>query len=459
MALQGYTELQFSYDKFKHIDFSSGKKKNSITPWVRNAIGAGNFHSMMEQGKIMPLLQWFNGCQLFDKEHENALSTSMMDYDANVVACAGSGTNAGNLANNTKLGVFQSEPSGMTADGKGYQFVWEWGTAYGNGDIKSVCLTRDELAIADLVEASETSRSVTLPPYVRLGSNNQGFVGLSQFTIIDYKKGRGYKVNYTSSTLSIEEWLVGTHYLMVNGQAGYPVKQIDSTHEFADSSLTNFDTRGCSVNYTGDAIRLIWFSGATIYYVDINTTSWTMGTVQSSTYTGASFAGTGGIMYKDSFPMKGNDIYLQSADYSKIYKCTLGTTQIVPADNPSYTRFGIRQTLGSSVLLPNGDVYWQARYAGTHGLLLHNDIWYVVRDTGYSDNNTCLSMNASAKTVHDTTEDIDVDIPLGTAVACRNYGLDLYTFFGFISTVNNLGQTYTKNSSMSMRLIYTVSEV
>lgn len=184
-----------------------------------------------------------------------------------------------------------------------------------------------------------------------------------------------------------------------------------------------------------------------------------MGTVQDSTYTGASFSRTGGILYKDSFPMKGNDIYLQSADYSKIYKCTLGTTQIVSADNPLYTRFGARQTLGASVLLPNGDVYWQARYSASYGLLLHNDIWYVVRDTGYSDSNTCLSMNASAKTVHDTTENIDVDIPLGTAVACRNYGLDLYTFFGFISTVNNLGQTYTKNSSMSMRLIYTISEV
>jgi hypothetical protein len=89
MALQGFTELQFSYDKFKHIDFSSGEKKNNITPWVQNAIGAGNFHSMMGQGKIMPLLQWFDGCYLLDKKQENALGTSMIDYDAGITACGG----------------------------------------------------------------------------------------------------------------------------------------------------------------------------------------------------------------------------------------------------------------------------------------------------------------------------------------------------------------------------------
>lgn len=458
MALQGFTELQFSYDGFKTIAHSTGKK-NAITPWVQNAIGAGNFHSLMDRSKIMPLSQWFDGCLLCDKEHEFALATSMIDYDAGITACAGSGTNAGDLANNTKLGVFQAEPSGMTADGKGYQFVWEWGTAYGNGDIKSVCLTRAALAIADLLEATDSDKACTLPPFEKLGGLNlsQSAEGLSYFTIIDYKKSRGYKVGYSSNTLSIEEWLVGTHYLMVNGQAGYPIKQIDSTHEFAGSSLTNFNTSRCSVNYTGDAIRLIWFYGSTIYYVDIDTDTWTMGTVTSHEYSGASFAGTGGIAYKDSFPMKGDYVYLQSADYTKIYKCNLTSTEIVSADNPMNARFGVTTTLGSSVLLPNGDIYWQSRYSQIYGLLLHNDTWYAVRDTAYSGSNTCFSMNASALTVEE--EGQDVDVPLGTAVACRNYGIDLYTFHGFISTVNNLGRTYTKNSSMSMRLIYTVSEV
>lgn len=458
MALQGYTELQFSYDGFKTIAHSTGKK-NAITPWVQNAIGAGNFHSLMDRSKIMPLTQWFDGCLLCDKEHEFALATSMIDYDAGITACAGSEENAGSLSNNSKLGVFQPNQSGMTADGKGMTFCWEWGTGYGNGDIKSVCLTRAKLAIADLLEATDSDKACTLPPFEMLGGLGQGEVGLSQFTIIDYKKSRGYKVNYSSNTLSIEEWLVGTHYLMVNGQAGYPIKQIDSTHEFAGSSLTNFATGRCSVNYTGDAIRLIWFYGATIYYVDIDTDTWTMGTVTSHEYSGASFANASSDMKKDVFPMKGDYIYIKSADPSKIYKCNLTSAEIVSLDNPMYVRFGDTRALGASVLLPNGDVYWQSRYSGVYGLLLHNDIWYVVRDTGYADSNVCLSMNASAKTVHDEVEDVDVDVPLGTAVACRNYGVDLYTFHGFVSTVNNLGRTYTKNSSMSMRLIYTVSEV
>ena len=443
MALQGYTELQFSYDKFKHIDFSSGKKKNSIAPLVQNAIGAGNFHSMMEQGKIMPLLQWFNGCQLFDKEHANALSTSMMDYDANVVACAGSGTNAGDLANNTKLGVFQSEPSGMTADGKGYQFVWEWGTAYGNGDIKSVCLTRDELAIADLVRADETSRSVTLPPYVSLGTMTGGDVSSCQ--IIDYAKGRAYKIGKqpTASELTIEEYDVSTNYLKVNGSAGSFIRKIGDTHTY--SGLTGLVQNQCSANYTGTAIRIIWFSGSTISEVTIPTDTWTMSSITTHTYSEASFRPLGNYIKKDKIPLKGNYVYLQSGDYTKIYKCNLASTEIEAIDNPLYT-LGIQSSeLGSSVLLPNGDILWQSTYNQAYGLLLHNDIWYAVR----------LGMNVASGSEYAGLSGNDY----GTVISTQTAHSRLITPYGYVSTVNNLGQTYTKNSSMSMRLIYTIREV
>lgn len=446
MALQGYTELQFSYDGFKHIDFSSGKKKNSITPWVQNAIGAGNFHSMMEQGKLMPLSRWFNGCQLFDKEHANALSTSMMDYDANVVACAGSGTNAGNLANNTKLGVFQAEPSGMTADGKGYQFVWEWGTAYGNGDIKSVCLTRDELAIADLVRADETSRSVTLQPFAYLGTMKGGDIPSCQ--IIDYAKGRAYKIGKqpTDSNLTIEEYDISTSYLKVNGNAGAFIRKIGDTHTY--SGLTGLVHYMCSANYTGTAIRIIWFSGSTISEVTIPTegsSAWVMGSITNHIYSGVFFRSLGNYIKKDKIPLKGNYVYLQSDDYTKIYKCNLTSTEIVAIDNPLRT-LGIQSAeLGSSVLLPNGDIYWQSTYDKPYGLLLHNDIWYAVRLEMMADNWDGEYAGLSGN-------------DYGTVISTQTSHSRLITPCGYVSTVNNLGRTYSKDSSKSMRLIYTITE-
>lgn len=449
MALQGFTELQFSYDRFKHIDFSSGKKKNSITPWVQNAIGAGNFHSMMEQGKIMPLSRWFNGCQLFDKEHENALSTSMMDYDANVVACAGSGTNAGDLNNNTKLGIFQSEPSGITADGKGYQFVWEWGTAYGNGDIKSVCLTRDVLAIADMAKADETGKSVTLPFFDVMGSIDMYGVtdSISSCQIIDYAKGRAYRIGRapTETNLTIEEFDLSTNYLKVNGEAGRLIRKIGDTHSY--SGLTGLSANRCSANYTGDAIRIFWFDySEKIYEVTISTSTWTMSSITKHTYAGASFSDTGNYIKKDKLPLIGNYLYILSIDTSKIYKCNLTSTQIEATDNPIYT-LNLRRNrpMGASVVLPNGDLYWNMNYYDNYGLLLHNDTWHAVRAIPYVTPDD--EMNGISGNVY------------GTLIPTMQRGSSLVVPYGYVSTVNNLGQTYTKNSSMSMRLIYTVTEV
>lgn len=446
MALQGYTELQFSYDKFKHIDFSSGKKKNNITPWVQNAIGAGNFHSMMQQGKIMPLLQWFNGCQLFDKEHENALSTSMMDYDANIVACSGSGTNAGDLANNTKLGVFQAEPSGMTADGKGYQFVWEWGTAYGNGDIKSVCLTRDILAIADILEATDTGKACTLPYFVDAGQLTGASYDASMLDLIDYETGRGYIFAFVSSgSISITEYDLSTKYIKVNGGAGQTIKQIGDAHVF--TGLTDLANNRFSVNYTGTSFRVFWFVGSTINEVEIPLSTWTAGSITAHTYTGASFS-DGIYSSKDRFPLKSNHLFLMSSNRQKIYDCDLSNTDIEEIDNPIYTVLNLTPVMGGSILLPNGDIYWHGNSDGGD-LSLHNGKWRAVKPVTYGYY-PFHSLNGNS---------------YGTVIRChplsyapdRRIGLNL--MHGYVSTVNNLGQTYTKNSSMSMRLIYTVTEV
>ena len=50
MALQGFTELQFSYDKFKHIDFSSGKKNNIAPIVLEENINNYDFISVISGG-------------------------------------------------------------------------------------------------------------------------------------------------------------------------------------------------------------------------------------------------------------------------------------------------------------------------------------------------------------------------------------------------------------------------
>lgn len=447
MALQGYTELQFSYDGFKTIAHSTGKK-NAITPWVQNAIGAGNFHSLMDRSKIMPLSQWFDGCLLCDKEHEFALATSMIDYDAGITACAGSEEQAGVLSNNSKLGTFQPNQSGMTADGKGMTFCWEWGTAYGIGDIKSVCLTRAKLAIADLVKADETGRAMNLEPFDTLGSMtiDSSVIGANNLHIIDYSTGRGYYISPqpTASSLTIDEYDIGTNYLRIYNEAGRTIRKIGETHEF--TGLTNLVQNRCSANYTGDAIRIFWWSGTTISEVTIDISTWTMSSITTHTYSGANFYATGNYIKKDKFVLKGNYLYLlgtTSSSGDTIYKCNLTSAEIVAIDNPLFA-LGIQTEMGASVTLPNGDVFWQNTYNNSRGLLLHNDIWYAVKGISLSSSTSTNGINGN---------------DYGTVLASNQNRADLFAFFGYISTVNNLGRTYTKNSSMSMRLIYTVSEV
>jgi hypothetical protein len=170
-----------------------------------------------------------------------------------------------------------------------------------------------------------------------------------------------------------------------------------------------------------------------------------MGSITNHIYSGVFFRSLGNYIKKDKIPLKGNYVYLQSDDYTKIYKCNLTSTEIVAIDNPLRT-LGIQSAeLGSSVLLPNGDIYWQSTYDKPYGLLLHNDIWYAVRLEMMADNWDGEYAGLSGN-------------DYGTVISTQRSHSRLITPCGYVSTVNNLGRTYSKDSSKSMRLIYTITE-
>lgn len=453
MALHGNTKLELIRDGkvIKRIE-----KHNDITSWVQNVIGSGNFQYRADPSKLIPIKQFFDGCLLTDKV--NDASTMMIAGNSEVTAQAGNDSYTG--SGNLKRGSFNTVESGAIAGG--FRFVWDWNTSQGNGAIASVCLTRSQIGKAHYLSDGLPEASGGVIDFLHYQQSSSISKLFSQMTIIDYEKEIAYKVDYSSGTITVDEYEVNTKRLhLLGAQDEYILKE---THSISQT-VNNFSYSTASASYTGNKIHLITFSGNTLNDYSIDTTSWTV-SATTHTYSGANFSSIGSgyvCLSKDAMPIIGDYIYGLGSSCTKIIKANLlgnNDADVTAYDNPLYGVLSrVDYSNGACVILPNGDWY---KFNGeiqnstndyfTSAIYAHNSNFYVVR--------------------HDFT----FDRCFGVGINSNNYGTQVWnathsdgsserrtraltTMFPYVSTVNNLEEAVTKDITMYMKLTYEITEV
>lgn len=448
MALQGNTILTLSRDKdFKHI-IKKIEKHNAITPWVQNAIGKGNFHAMMDGNNIMPIKQWFSGCLLTD--HTNDALLQMIAGNSEVTAQAGN--NSYTTGANLKRGSFNTNESGKIAGG--YRFVWDWLTNQGNGQIASVCLTRHQMGIAEYYSSDTPADEAVINERVSFGDYYEtDKTNLGLCIVIDYAKKRGYSLSYDSGTITIGEYRISTDivYLVDNRFSA----ELISTHTISQT-VQQYSLSTASVSYTGDKLHLLTFQSNTgnLYDYSIDTTAWTV-TATSHIYSGVSFTAFGNyrtvLPMKDALPIIGDYVYSFSNSNSKIVKCNLlgnNDADVTSYDNP----WGDALDNGEGVVLANGDFYKFSRQENTRCVYYHNGVFYKAKSIALGQNTSYSAVGVQANAY-------------GTQLITNYNGLTnisyarLTTMFPYVSTVNNLEETVTKDVTMYMKLTYELTEV
>lgn len=450
MALKGNTVLTLSRDKdFKHI-IKRIEHKNTITPWVQNAITKGNFHSMMSNDKIMSIKQWFSGCLLTNQTNDASLS--MIAGNSEVTAQAGNDSYT--TGSNLKRGSFNENESGDITGG--YRFVWDWLTNQGNGQIASVCLTRPQIGIT---EYSPTDTPDDLAVMMeRMSGSSMVEIDkntLGQCVIIDYANRKGYSLSYDSGTITINEYRISTDIVFLTHER-YSAELV-ATHTISQT-VQQYSLETASVSYTGDTIHLITFQNNTgnLYDYSISTSAWTC-TATSHTYSGVSFTKCEAyrtvLPMKDALPIIGNYIYSLSSSGTKIVKCNLlgnNDADITEVTNPWGS--DMNNDNGPCIILPNGDFYKFSRRASSKALYFHNGVFNKAKSVPFGLATSYGAVGAQGNSYG--TQLLNSYFGLGdTAQAC------LMTMFPYVSTVNNLEETVTKDATMYMKLTYEITEV
>lgn len=422
------------------------EKHNTVTAWLENAKGPGNFRDLINPSNITNLAGWFNGCLLTDQTNDAALS--MISSGSKITAQAGDDAYTGTY---TKRGSFNSSESGAITGGR--KFVWDWLTNQGNGPIASVCLTRGALGKCELGQTAVPDSSY---PINEILNSSATAAGLPVVSIIDYENETAYAISYANGTITVTEYELATKLLHIKADETGLINT--TTHQIAQT-VNNYSEITASVSYTGDTIHLLTFqaNSGTLNDYAIVTTDWTC-TATTHTYSGVSFWALGGYgttpIMKDAMPIINGYVYAYSGSGQKIVKCSLtNDADVEDFDNPLYT-LGALYTYnnyanGPSVIMPNGDFYKIAQYqnvANQYALYYHGgDFYAVILNRGH--NLPTDSVNAN---------------PYGTIIRPAIYGSNnivlVEAFHPYVSTVNNLETAVTKTADLTMKLTYEITE-
>ena len=456
----GNTILEFAREKkvnnrVKREVVRRVEKHNNITPWISDLLHQGNYCQIIDPSKMLPLSQFVNGCLLTDKANDPTLS--MIAGDSEITAQASNDSYSGTYS---KRGTFNAIESGLITNG--IRNVWDWGTAYGNGPIASVCCTRSEFGKTELGAIAAIPDTDAIASFILGGAGSYGWYDsddntLGRCQIIDYANERGYYVSYSSGTITIEVYRVPTLHLHLT-DARFNAELIE-THTISQT-VDNWDCRSASISFTGSAIHILTWTRNTgslkdyaISLSDLDTI-----TVTSHTYSGITFNDsyeawrTRGDVRKDILLIIGN--YVWGLSGSKIAKCNLlgnNDADVTVYDNPLGTVSTYQN--GSFVYLPNGDWYKtnidsNPSSSPVETIYQHNGNFYRVyahRWGGASDSGG-YAMNVTGKG--------------GVLASYRRAdasSIQLCTFFPYVSTVNNLEEAVTKSADLTMKLTYEIT--
>ena len=463
--LQGHAQLDLlRKGKVVHRE----EHKNTITPFFTDCFNKSNISLMADRNKMLPLANnWFGGCLLTDKDNDTSIS--MIAGDSEIIAQA---SNTAYTGLNLKKGSYNSNESHDITDASGAVIgrtqVFDWSTSQGNGDIKSVCMTRPSIGYCDLytdgiIRDSSAGIAETFANRVALEGityNDVTYVP-GQFQILDFNRERGYILSYDSSKVNIREFAINGFTYHITGRV---LRNHIALHELAINASGGTEYANCS--YTGDYIYVFKavHSGNNTVVTDwkISTSDWSF-TSTTHTYENVRLVGSNNNIFpKDVFIIKDDYIYtygfalVNGSWIAKTVKASLTNDADVSLMdcptylNGSYNLSTLRNVNGPSLLLPNGDFIKFGTYFDPNPSY-----------AGYYHNGTMYRSSAPYYDVWGHRE-YGINGSKGlhlAAVGGDNNVVSLISVFPYVSTVSNLSQKVEKRSDLTMKLTYTLTEV
>lgn len=483
MAIHGRLKLELCDAKTGYIQ-KRIEKKNTLTPYVANAITKGDFNGVMDRNKILPIAQnWFGGCYLTDSPNPDSVNSGgffgMIAGNTNIIGMAGNDAYSGT---NHRRGSadFSSGATGEIENG--YRFVWRFSENQGNGHIESVCLTKPNLAKVHFLESGnfDYEDDQTLPKTYMNDQLSDGTVQVTDdingLTIIDYDNEIGYKVWYEETGTSqnpegdikIEEYALNTYRQHITGASCAARNKIGSTHVIHRSSgVKNYSTDTATVCYTGNKLHLVTFAYSsnvtTVYDYVIDPSDYSaLDVVYYQQYTGVQFLSIGSSatipsLVKDGLwlEIESGTPYLyalatissktmivrcnltSSADVSEVVECPISMSyQPVWIGLPNNDRMAVQRIRDDSSAL-----YW------------HNGKWYKTNILDHSIQGNRLQGIHGGDTFGTNI------LKMHNVYAQDQYKtISLDALFGWVSTVCNLNDAVDKNITQTLNLTYEITE-
>jgi hypothetical protein len=468
--LKGVCRLEF-IENGEVVDFL--EYSNNVTPLIYNSINKGNFLNQIPTSAMLPLIKWFYGIMLIDK---NGDATKMsIPHDAEVIACANNAS--GSESTDLRRGNYNQESSSAIVDENGriigFKFVWYWSDTRGNCSIdqkiKAVCLTRGATAIARYGD--------TLPDDTMLTSLFNTFTvtdRLARCQIIDYANGDAYRLSFDSNNIKVEKYQLATEEFGIDGVYNSS-NEFDLTGKIGEATLT--PTIAITANYTRSSVsfkngklHVMTWSGQNLTHHEINVSGapndWTI------TSTAHTFSLGSGVTIKEGNANNANiakDLLLltyESSTYyltilgsnSKFYKCDLSNdANIVELPGAS---FGVSLDYnGVFVELSNGD--WIKYTWGQDNVnfltcnYYHNGKVYLAKD----NYNAPAGWGCKTLAVNDTGDGVLLFSMPNNGRYGNNHYMALAIAVGSIATVWNINDDdHAKHAGMSMRVVYEIKE-
>ena len=448
-ALKGHVKIELKnvHNGKREVAFEGD---NMITDAVKD-IFASNLCGAMDYRTMLPLYsKMFGGILCFGDQLDVSSAGASKDYfipDNNtttVIAHAGQTTFSDQADDVTRGNPLNT--SVVVADGA-VTLAWEWGSAAGNGTIKSLGLTHTDVGDAGTGSVSNAFKAMT--PNI---NSNLGFVANKPAWFID-KNGYGYDLAISGATVTLTRYpmaytevgLIGMPYDYLTGKAS--VKSITVGTTYSQYPCFAFDKEH-------DKLYLIYSSstGTTANVDVIDISNWNSLTTSHTTWTidvSVPELRHGKGFYE--LPFFNGNIYLPRNDTSGI---RFVRVNIASSSDQSEinTVAGVGATGSTGVFMPNTT----GRVIAGKNFVINNGVLYP---TSIGEPDSVNSTNYQNQWFHST---LDQGVGLVGSVFKRNGANALYYPSAskfYLGTKYNLPEAVVKTNNQSMVITYTLTEV
>lgn len=343
-----------------------------------------------------------------------------------------------------------------------FQFVYDWGTSQGNGDIASVCLTSKYGGAIGMGNPSGEIASTRYNPCAyqtkasRLSAENCIVSGDYTYFFGDTNTP---SLNMTTKTLTVRKYTFNG----ISKASVFDGRYRELTFDFSAAQNVYSNATVPAVVTDGKGIILIFLPYASDYgtrlpvgavapYIELDTST--------DTFTLKSFTNNTGTTLYSGYQYKTCMAYDSDNDY-------LMCVERAESNQYDFRLLLVDLTTGNIVKVLSGD---QSNSIYKTGFKFADGLWYCgklndavyvydeVNDTLYPTNGACDSGSTSFFYTSNSHQHYVDD---ASGLILSRSSAQNYCFYNpcFLSTINNLENPVTKNVSQTMKVTYTLTEV